>query len=51
MADLLLVVVCIAFTALCAAYVAWCDRIVGPDPVAPGDDLPAAEPAREPVGR
>lgn len=30
----------VAFFAVCVAYVAWCDRIIGPDPVADdADDL------------
>jgi hypothetical protein len=31
-ADLLFVVITIAFFALCVAYVRLCDRIIGPDP-------------------
>ena len=31
MADLVLVAVIVAFTALCVAYISWCDRIIGPD--------------------
>lgn len=31
MADLVLVSVIIGFTALCTAYISWCDRIIGPD--------------------
>ncbi|MEQ1699541.1 MAG: potassium transporter Trk [Ilumatobacteraceae bacterium] len=34
MADLVLVSVIIGFTALCTAYISWCDRIIGPDAVA-----------------
>ena len=30
MADLVLVALIIAFTALCVAYISWCDRIIGP---------------------
>ena len=30
MADVVLIVVLIAFVLLCVAYVAWCDRIIGP---------------------
>ena len=33
MADLVLVSVIIGFTALCIAYISWCDRIIGPDAV------------------
>jgi hypothetical protein len=31
MADLVLVALIVAFTALCVAYIWWCDRIIGPD--------------------
>ena len=31
MADLVLVALIVAFTALCVAYISWCDRIIGPD--------------------
>ena len=31
MADLVLVALIIAFTALCVAYISWCDRIIGPE--------------------
>jgi len=34
-ADLLFVVITIAFFVLCVAYVRMCDRIIGPDPAAP----------------
>ena len=30
MADLLIIGTMIAFIVLCVAYVAWCDRIIGP---------------------
>lgn len=33
MADILMVLLFLAFTGLCVAYVSWCDRIIGPDPV------------------
>lgn len=33
-ADVVVVVVLVGFVALCVAYVRWCDRLVGPDPVA-----------------
>ncbi len=32
MADLLFMVITIAFFAVCVAYVRLCDRIIGPDP-------------------
>ena len=35
MADLLFVVITIAFFAICVAYVRMCDRIIGPDPATP----------------
>ena len=31
MADLFLVALILAVTALCVAYISWCDRIIGPD--------------------
>jgi hypothetical protein len=31
MADLVIVTIILAFTALCVAYISWCDRIIGPD--------------------
>jgi hypothetical protein len=31
MADLVLVAILVAFIALCVAYVAWCDHIIGAD--------------------
>jgi hypothetical protein len=34
-ADLLFVVITIAFFAICVAYVRVCDRIIGPDPAPP----------------
>jgi hypothetical protein len=33
MADLLMILTFVAFIGLCVAYVRWCDRIIGPDPV------------------
>ena len=33
MADLLFVIITIAFFVLCVGYVRVCDRIIGPDPV------------------
>ena len=46
MADLLFVVITIAFFLLCVAYVRVCDRIIGPDPkptAAPTDGTGEAE--------
>lgn len=37
MRDLLVLAVTLGFFALCVAYVALCDRIIGPDP-SPGVD-------------
>jgi hypothetical protein len=34
-ADLLFVVITVAFFAICVAYVRVCDRIIGPDPAPP----------------
>lgn len=34
MADLVLVTLIVVFTALCVAYISWCDRIIGPDDLA-----------------
>jgi hypothetical protein len=31
MTDLVFVAIVLAFMALCVAYIAWCDRIIGPD--------------------
>jgi hypothetical protein len=44
-ADLLFVVITIAFFVLCVAYVRVCDRIIGPDPAptAPSDQEPERE--------
>lgn len=39
MADLVIVSVILAFTALCVAYISWCDRIIG------SDELRVDEPA------
>jgi hypothetical protein len=39
MRDLLVLAVTFGFFALCIAYVALCDRIIGPDPVLLADDL------------
>jgi hypothetical protein len=42
MADLLFIVLLIAFFALCVVYIQWCDRIIGPDAfIAEGGDEPA----------
>ena len=38
MKDVVVLVITLAFFALCVAYVRWCDRIIGPDPDGLGDD-------------
>jgi hypothetical protein len=47
-ADVLFVVITVAFFVLCVGYVKLCDRIIGPDPVVDSDipdtGLPHAEP-------
>ena len=51
MADLLFVALLLAFFAVCVAYVSWCDRMIGQDPVvdrtsgvgAPGEALEPVE--------
>ena len=48
MADLVLVALIIAFTALCVAYIWWCERIIGPDEPASAAIM-ATEPEIEPV--
>jgi hypothetical protein len=40
MADLVLIALTFGFTVLCVAYIAWCDRIIGPDDF--GADIPAS---------
>lgn len=48
MADIIFIAVALAFFALCALYVRWCDRIIGPDVLeasASGDV--SVEPLRE----
>ena len=35
MTDLVFVAIVLAFMALCVAYIAWCDRIIGPDEFGP----------------
>ena len=49
MADLLFVVITIAFFVLCVAYVRVCDRIIGPDPKPAPPSEAAAEGEREAV--
>jgi hypothetical protein len=45
MRDFLMLLLIAAFFAVCMAYVWWCDRIIGPDPVDLSDHDEAAEPA------
>jgi hypothetical protein len=47
-ADLLFMVITIAFFAVCVAYVRLCDRIIGPDP-APTASAPVVDAEREAV--
>ena len=51
MADVLFVVLLLAFFGVCVAYVSWCDRMIGPDPSADmaSDDAAVATPPLEPV--
>jgi hypothetical protein len=46
-ADLLFVVITIAFFVLCVGYVRVCDRIIGPDPAPTPPRTPAEEAERE----
>jgi hypothetical protein len=43
MRDVLVLLLIAAFFAVCIAYVWWCDRIIGPDPVDLPDALDAPE--------
>jgi hypothetical protein len=51
MADVWVLLLIVAFFALCVGFVRGCDRIIGPDDV---DELaaspPEADPERDPVG-
>ena len=49
MADLLFVIITIAFFVLCVGYVRVCDRIIGPDPATSTPATPP-EPEREEAG-
>jgi hypothetical protein len=44
MRDIVMLVLIMAFFAVCIAYVRWCDRIIGPDPV---DVTPMRSPATQ----
>lgn len=48
MADIIFIAVALAFFALCALYVHWCDRIIGPDVVGAAQPLEVAD---EPISR
>ena len=39
MADLIYVSIFLAFTALCVAYISWCDRIIGADHAAADEQV------------
>jgi hypothetical protein len=47
MADLLFVVITIAFFILCVGYVQLCDRIIGPDPRQPAETPVEGRPDEE----
>jgi hypothetical protein len=44
LADIVFVLIALAFFALAAGYVSLCDRIIGPDP-----ELESPEPAASPI--
>jgi hypothetical protein len=53
MFDLLMLGLVAIALAACGGYVAWCDRIIGPDPTTPAQDVdvtvrPEPDPARTP---
>jgi hypothetical protein len=37
MSDFIFIAATFVFFAICALYVHWCDKIIGPDDFAPGD--------------
>jgi hypothetical protein len=46
-ADILLILTMGTFFVVCAVYVSWCDRIIGPDPEpATENELDVPEPVR-----
>ena len=49
MADVLFVVITIAFFVLCVGYVKVCDRIIGPDPAAPSEPVEGTERKKVPA--
>jgi hypothetical protein len=52
MRDIVMLLLIMGFFAVCIAYVWWCDRIIGPDPVDLVDEEPehSAEDQPERVG-
>jgi hypothetical protein len=50
MRDFMMLLLTAAFFALCIAYVWWCDRIIGPDPLDLSDEQAEATAADEAVG-
>ena len=51
MRDVLMLLLIAAFFAVCIAYVAWCDRIIGPDPAEAGVDIRTDAGANDVAGR
>jgi hypothetical protein len=49
MADVLMVLLFLAFTTLCVVYVGWCDRMVGPDPTPTASPAPSTDTTRDEV--
>ena len=49
MADVLFVVITVAFFVLCIGYVKVCDRIIGPDPALPSETPDEAEREKVPA--
>ncbi len=44
MADIVFIAIALAFFALCALYVRWCDRIIGTDEVVVVSTVAASDP-------
>ncbi len=49
MADIVFIGIALAFFALCALYVRWCDHIIGPDVFATSDSSGLADDADDDV--
>jgi hypothetical protein len=49
MADIVLVTVILAFTALCVAYISWCDKIIGSDDLLIASDHAPEQPVAAPA--